>query len=438
MDASGIYSSNPQAMDALPDPEGKEGITGHTGKLQLDQLVFIDKDGAGRERQEKAWVLPKTIHEKLPSTGFNSNWWLGLEIMHTLFAQEHNAICDALCQDYPRWSDTQIMATARLINAALMAKIYTVEWTPAIIARPTTELAMRANWWGLLGESGERIFGRTFGTFWSGIPGSETEHHGVPFSLTEEFTAVYRMHPLLPDDIVFRKLSGKPWSGSGAAEHLVPMERLIFEQSHPLLIGGDNEFGEALRIQDVFYSFGCCHPGTLTLHNFPNFLREFRVPDVVGDDRSTKPPIDLATIDILRDRERGVPRYNRMRRLLRMTPAKTFEDITDNKQWAADLREVYDGDVERVDLQVGMLAEKHIDGFAFSDTAFRIFILMASRRLKSDRFFTRDFTPRVYTPLGMRWIAENDLASVLLRHYPELAPVLSRCSNAFKPWTKLR
>ena len=30
-------------------------------------------------------------------------------------------------------------------------------------------------------------------------------------------------------------------------------------------------------------------------------------------------------------------------------------------------------------------------GFGFSDTAFRVFILMASRRLKSDRFFTTDW-----------------------------------------------
>ena len=49
-----------------------------------------------------------------------------------------------------------------------------------------------------------------------------------------------------------------------------------------------------------------------------------------------------------------------------------------------------------------MFAEPLPEGFAFSDTAFRIFILMASRRLNSDRFFTRDFTPHVYTPLGMR------------------------------------
>ena len=37
---------------------------------------------------------------------------------------------------------------------------------------------------------------------------------------------------------------------------------------------------------------------------------------------------------------------------------------------------------------VGMFAERLPAGFAFSDTAFRIVILMASRRLNSDRFFT--------------------------------------------------
>ena len=60
--------------------------------------------------------------------------------------------------------------------------------------------------------------------------------------------------------------------------------------------------------------------------------------------------------------------------------------------------------VEDVDLTVGLYAETPPAGFGFSDTTFRIFILMASRRLKSDRFFTTDFTPQVYTPEGMAWI----------------------------------
>ena len=51
---------------------------------------------------------------------------------------------------------------------------------------------------------------------------------------------------------------------------------------------------------------------------------------------------------------------------------------------------------------IGMYAEQKPKGFGFSDTAFRIFILMASRRLESDRFFTRDYRPEVYTQEGHR------------------------------------
>ncbi|HEY4605608.1 MAG TPA: hypothetical protein VIH08_14865, partial [Blastococcus sp.] len=33
-----------------------------------------------------------------------------------------------------------------------------------------------------------------------GIPATKPDHHRVPFSLTEDFVTVYRMHPLIPDD----------------------------------------------------------------------------------------------------------------------------------------------------------------------------------------------------------------------------------------------
>ena len=44
---------------------------------------------------------------------------------------------------------------------------------------------------------------------------------------------------------------------------------------------------------------------------------------------------------------------------------------------------------------------------------------MASRRLQSDRFLTVDFRPEVYSPLGMDWVAKNNMTSVILRHCPE-------------------
>jgi hypothetical protein len=86
---------------------------------------------------------------------------------------------------------------------------------------------------------------------------------------------------------------------------------------------------------------------------------------------------------------------------------------------------------------VGMFAEDLPTGFGFSDTAFRVFILMASRRLKSDRFFTTDWTPEIYTPAGMDWINSTDMSSVLLRHYPDLAPTLRGVKNAFAPWNQV-
>ncbi len=418
-DASSIYSSD-DAVRELYDREGGAG-----------KLILIPQDIDSQGQPKKGGDVLLPVHEPafLPATGFNSNWWVGLEMMHTLFAQEHNAICEALRHEYPRWDHDQLLSTARLINAALMAKIHTVEWTPAILPHPVTELALRSNWWGLAGEGGERLFSRG-NEVWHGIPGSETMHHGSPFALTEEFVSVYRMHSLMPDELVFRKLGDSGW-----IKH-VPTENVLFADSHKLFTSEDNIVAQRMRMHDIFYSFGVSHPGAITLHNFPNFLRELRVPKEVQPERRDFGPIDLGSIDILRDRERGVPRYNRMRRLMRMKPAKSFEDITDNPQWARELRAVYD-DVERVDLQVGMLAEKLIPGFGFSDTAFRIFILMATRRLKSDRFFTRDFGPRIYTPLGIRWIQENDMSSVLLRHYPQLGSVLMRCKNAFKPWEPL-
>ena len=305
----------------------------------------------------------------------------------------------------------QLFDKARLITAALMAKIHTVEWTPAIIAHPTTKYAMRANWYGILGK---RLGKRSSNEVLGGIPGSATEHHGVPYSLTEEFVAVYRMHPLLPDDFTFRSIENDE----------VLQERTFRE----LGVNDVRDRIDEVGFTNAFYSFGVAHPGAITLHNYPRFLQELRKPDGTV--------VDLAAIDVLRVRERGVPRYNEFRRLFHLKPAATFEDLTDNPEWAKELRAVY-GDVEKVDLMVGLYAEPLPKGFGFSDTAFRVFILMASRRLKSDRFFTQDYNATTYTQTGLDWIDETSMSDVLLRHYPELEPALRGVDNAFAPWRRV-
>ena len=46
------------------------------------------------------------------------------------------------------WHDERVYQTARLIVAALIAKIHTVEWTPAILATEAIDLGLKANWNG--------------------------------------------------------------------------------------------------------------------------------------------------------------------------------------------------------------------------------------------------------------------------------------------------
>ena len=395
-DASQLYGSDEEMVDRLRSHTDGKMLIGEDGLLPLDEFSGIDLVG-----------FP----------GSAGGWWIGLSMLHTLFIKEHNVICDRLKQRYPSWKDDKLFDQARLINSALLAKIHTVEWTPAILPNPATQIAMNANWWGLLGKDVKKLTGHIGDDeLISGIVGSATDHHGTPYYLTEEFVSVYRMHPLIPDEVNFYS--------HRSGEH-------ISTQDFPDVFGMRTRQAMAsLPVEDSLYSFGIQHPGAITLHNYPNFLR------ALMKDGSTE-PFDLAAVDILRDRERGIPRYNRFREIVGRDRVNTFEEITSNSQWAQELREIYNNDINSVDLMVGLFAEDLPEGFGFSDTAFRVFILMASRRLKSDRFFTADYRAEIYTQFGLDWIDDNSFLSVLRRHYPALSPALYGLTNGFHPWRKL-
>jgi hypothetical protein len=409
-DASQIYGDDPITTRRLRTPPGGTELV-PDGKLYVDanQLLPID---------------PTDANNQVELTGFNGNWWLGLTLLHTIFVREHNAICDRLRAEYPRWDPERVYAIARLVNAALMAKIHTVEWTPAILPNPCLKVGMNANWWGLAGEPVKKVFGRiSDNDEFSGIPGSAFNHHAADYSLTEEFVSVYRMHPLMRDDLTVYSAS------TGEQVDAFRMDQVLGPQARQRGLA-------KATLTDLFYSFGICHPGSLTLRNYPNFLRDLRRPD--GD------RIDLAAVDILRDRERGVPRYNEFRRWLHLPRFRSLDamisasaQLQADRALAQELRRIYANDIERVDLMVGLFAETPPPSFGFSDTAFRVFILMASRRLKSDRFLTTDFTPSVYSPAGFAWVNEQTMRTVLLRHYPGLAPALRGVDNVFAPWRTL-
>lgn len=405
---------------------------------------FVD----GKLKVDNNNRLPREYVSGKPVTGFNDNWWVGLSMLHQLFTLEHNAIADRLKARYPDKDDQWLYDKARLINSALMAKIHTVEWTPAVIANPITERAMYSNWWGLMGQGGprsdfqnevrklredlekkdsfvKRILG--FDPNLSGDVGSGSINHaltgivgstapnnyGVPFTLSEEFVSVYRMHPLIRDNIEVYDI------GSNVPSRVIPMQNTRDRDAEDLLA--------AERPERLWYSFGITNPGSLTLNNYPNFLRNLSMP-VVGN-------IDLATMDVLRDRERGVPRYNEFRRQIGLNPITRFEDLTTDPETLANLKRIYNNDIEQIDTLVGQLAETvRPDGFAFGETAFQIFISSASRRLMADRFYTQDYRPEVYTQEGIDWVEHTTMVDVLKRHNPQLHSSLVGVENAFKPW----
>lgn len=236
------------------------------------------------------------------------------------------------------------------------------------------------------------------------------------------------------DDIAFFNVA------TGEYTKTLPMKEVAFSKAQ-------NAMNDNCTFADALYSFGVNYPGAITHHNYPDFLRNLTPTDGVQR--------DMACVDLVRDRERGVPRYCEFRRQFHMRAPKTFDELVgvgglglgsaataeerrEKKQLARQLEDVYGGDVEKVDLMVGMFCEPLPAGFGFSDTAFRVFILMASRRIKSDRFLAGDaWGPEAYTQGGIDWVQRETMRSLLCRHFPQLAPALVGVDNAFRPWNKV-
>ncbi|XP_028778628.1 alpha-dioxygenase 1-like [Neltuma alba] len=401
-DGSAIYGSNAKVLGRVR--------TYKDGKLK------ISRDGTLLHSDDGVAIA-----------GDVRNSWAGVSTLQSLFIQEHNAVCDALKREYPDLEDEDLYRHARLVTAAVVAKIHTIDWTVELLKTDTLLAGMRANWYGLLGKKFKDTFGHVGGATLGGIVGmKKPDNHGVPYSLTEEFVSVYRMHPLLPDSLKLRDISATPGPNKSPP--------FIKEIPMPNLIGlpGEKALGE-IGAQRQLVSMGHQACGALELWNYPLWLRDLVPQNVDGTERSDH--VDLPALEIYRDRERNVARYNQFRRGILLLPITKWEDLTDDKETIQALREVYGDDVEELDTLVGLMAEKKIKGFAISETAFVIFLLMATRRLEADRFFTSDFNEETYTKKGLEWVNTTEsLKDVIDRHYPEMTHRWMNSSSAFSVW----
>ncbi|XP_016485711.1 alpha-dioxygenase PIOX-like [Nicotiana tabacum] len=401
-DGSVIYGSNAEVL--------KKVRTFKDGKLKISENELIQQDENGN-------IISGDVR----------NTWAGLLTLQALFVQEHNAVCDSLKKEYPELKDEDLYRHARLVTSAVIAKVHTIDWTVELLKTDTMLAGMRANWYGLLGKKFKDTFGHVGGSILSGFVGmKKPENYGVPYSLTEEFVCVYRMHQLLPDKLQLRNIDAKPGPNKSLPlTNEIPMEDLIGGK------GKENLSRIGFTKQMVSMGHQAC--GALELWNYPVWMRDLVAQDVDGNDRPDH--IDLAALEIYRDRERSVPRYNEFRRRMLQIPISKWEDLTDDVEAIKIFHEVYGDDVEELDLLVGLMAEKKIKGFAISETAFIIFLLMAARRLKADRFFTSNYKEETYTKKGLEWVNTTEsLKDVLDRHYPEITEKWMNSSSAFSVW----
>jgi hypothetical protein len=477
------------------------------------------------------------------ATGFPDNWTIGMSFYHNLFAREHNAFvaefrklaaakpnddsglrnpaAPAKVIAYKDVTPDELFAAARLVVSAMIAKIHTIEWTPQLLYDEPLYRGMNANWNGLIGGGEElskilgdivtkglgtskrgpkadefySVFASGPGIFGLGSKSSGWDitkpaslnggvnHFGSPFNFPEEFVTVYRLHSLVPDLIEYREAQKDP---NQIAQKVAVIN--TFE-------GKATDAMRSRGLANWALSMGRQRLGLLTLHNVPQFMQSIHLPRL----DSTGKQIDLAALDLIRDREHGVPRFNEFRRQYGLRQLTSFDDFfpkplsEQHKQWAQQLRDVYGthrcdaskvitdaqlnddksaindclghpngsviDNIEDVDTVVGWLSESvRPHGFAISETQFVVFILNASRRLFSDRFFTSSFRPEFYTSLGVDWVNHNGpgpeqiepagsnghkqpvspLKRVLLRNVPDLAAELKSVVNAFDPWARDR
>lgn len=577
-DASQIYGHDPlSASRVLRDPEDAARLQLQDEYLPLLTACVADDPSCPTQRhwrgQESVgfpdnWNIGLSFYHNVFAREHNAF----VDHVRQLQAEQAEADSGLRHPQFPddiiSWKsvdDERLFQLARLVVSAEIAKIHTIEWTPQLLYDEPLHAAMNSNWFGLFNQNEDRVskllrrvvnrdesllsrwsgkvsralggandaaasnslysvFASGAGIF--GLGNSRPEgllwwkrddwdirnieedvngginHFGSPFNFPEEFTSVYRLHALVPDLIDMRS----------------PEQSNIITERVPVLDtvrAGATTLMHDKGIDSWALSMGRQRLGLLHLRNLPQFLQNLPMPHL----ESSTGKLDIAALDIIRDRERGVPRFNEFRRQIGLKTLTGFDDFLDKRllpdsAWRQHqeenvrrLRDIYgthicdadkiisvaqrdangdfindclgqpDGSVvdniEDVDNIVGWLAEyTRPHGFAISETQFHVFIINASRRLFSDRFFTSSFRPEFYSQAGVDWVQNNGpldecpypltrdsdgrdrcvepvklnghiqdvspMKRVLLRAMPSLRQELLPVRNVFDPWARDR
>jgi hypothetical protein len=322
------------------DQSPREQINQITSFIDASNVYGSDDATAGYLRVDGNGAKLKTSEGNLlPEFGgffmagdVRANEQIALTAMHTLFVREHNRIADELIQKHPDFTDEQVYQTARKIVGAKIQVITYNEFLPMLLGKDT-------------------------------IPSYTGYNSSVNPAIANEFsTASYRYgHSQLSPNLLEMDKSGM---------NQVPLRDAFFNPTLFKEVGLESILqGLATqRAQEI---------DTMVVDDVRNFL--FGPPGSGG--------FDLASLNIQRGRDHGLADYNTVRESYGLTKVTSFDQISSNTTTQNKLSELYDGNVDNIDLWVGGLAENHAPGAMVGETIQAVLADQFTRLRDGDRFW---------------------------------------------------
>jgi len=265
-----------------------------------------------------------------------ANEQVGLTAMHTLFVREHNRLAAEIAANDPALTGEEIYQEARRIVGALVQIITYKEFLPALL--------------------GPNALGHYWAYEWSVSPAIRNE-----FS-----TAIYRFgHSALSPTLL--RLDA---SLNTIPEGDLPLRDAFFRPDRLVNEGGIEPILRGLASQ------ACSAIDTELVDDVRNFL--FGLPGAGG--------FDLASLNIQRGRDHGLPSYNDARDAMGLAVPTSFAEVSSDPDIQARLASVYT-DVDEIDLWVGTLAEDSVNGGHVGELAFQVIKMQFEALRDGDRYW---------------------------------------------------
>ena len=272
------------------------------------------------------------------------NEQLSLTVMHTIWVREHNRIATELSTLNPGWSDNLLFQTARQIVGAMIQKITYKDFLPQIL--------------------GDQMFKDL-------IPDYQRYDASVDPSVPNAFaTAAYRFgHSLIQPE--FDRLNNQY---EPVPEGPLSLINAFFNSSALADSGGTDPIVRGLVAKNP--------------RRVDEFLNSILTNRLFSDDPTT-PGLDLASLNVQRGRDHGLPGYLTWKQWAERQ-CHISSDF-DNSMTEILLLQTY-GNLNNVDLFVGGLAERAIPGGLVGATFACIFGKTFTALRDGDRFYYESTT----------------------------------------------